>query len=80
MRAILMTVPEAPVHKNHCTAFGKGYIRLARQIVSVQAKPEAKTVEKGADLLFGRRIGRAHTAHDIASLFRRKRIQRAIPS
>jgi hypothetical protein len=58
------------MYKNRCTAFRKGYIRLARQIVSVQAKPEAETVKKGANLLFGRRIGRAYTAHDIASLFR----------
>jgi len=51
-----MTMPETAMHENHSVVFWKNDIRLPRQIVSMQAKPEAKLVEKGADPPFRRRI------------------------
>lgn len=79
MRAALMAMPEAAMNENRNVVFWKHDIRFPGQVVAMQAKPEAKLVEKGTDPLFRRRIGRAHTTHDGASLFWRKCIHRAIP-
>jgi len=64
-----MSVPEASVHKNNSAVLRKYDVRLSRQIISVQAKPEAKLVEKGAHFLFRCCIGGAHAAHYLASFF-----------
>ena len=79
MRAALMSMPEASVHKNHGAVFWKNDVRFPWQILPMQAESKADFVEKGADLPFRHRIGRAHVAHDIASLFWRKRIHHVIP-
>jgi hypothetical protein len=72
-----MSMPETPMHKNHCAALWKNDVRLSRQIAPLQAKTKTKFVEKGAHLSFRRCVGRADAAHDIASFFWRKRIQNA---
>ena len=57
MRTALMSVPEAPMHKNHSAAFRKNDIRLARKVLPVQAKTKAEFVEERANSLLQRCIG-----------------------
>ncbi len=80
MRAVLMSMPEATMNKHHSAVFRKDDVRLARQILPVQAKPAAKLVEEGADPLFRCCISRTNVAHDVASFFWRKCIQRLYPT
>lgn len=57
MRTVLMSVPEAPVHKDHRAAFRKNDVRLAGQINPVDPETKAELVKERANLPFRRCIG-----------------------
>ena len=57
MWTALMSVPEAPVHKNHSAAFRKNDVRLAGQIKTVDPKTKAELVKERANLPFRRCVG-----------------------
>jgi len=57
MRTALMSVPEATMHKNYSATFRKNDVRLARQVLPVQAKTKAELVEERANSPLRRCIG-----------------------
>lgn len=57
MRTVLMSVPEASMHKDDGAMFRKHNVGLAGQIDTVDPEAVSELVEERADLPLRRRVG-----------------------
>ena len=69
-----MPVPEAAVDKDNGSVLGKDDVRRPGKIASVEAVPEAHSVEEGPNRELGARILVADARHYLASLPPRKHV------
>ena len=70
--AAFVSMPEAPMDKNHGIVFWKNYIRFARQFILVQSETEAGFMQQCSYKNFGLCIIALNPAHVPASFFFRK--------
>lgn len=78
MRAVLMPVPKAAMHKDDSAAFRQHNVRLSGQILAVEPETISELMQERADLSFRRCVGRMDATHDVASFFRREGVQGSI--
>jgi hypothetical protein len=80
-----MAMPETAVNKNNCHVFRQDYVRLSRQVSSVQAEPEAERVKKRAHPQLGLGVGSFDCRHIPAALLGTvnvghvRRLRRGVP-
>lgn len=62
-----MTMPEAPMHQNNSLVLGQNNVRLSRQVLDVQPKPEPTRMQQAADENFRVCVPSPDAGHHAAS-------------